>query len=929
MDDPAASEVPGPDTVATRRSGDERPRRERHELLATKLAIPQVRSDAVSRARLFAVLDQTMARRLILVSTPAGSGKTTLLAAWARRAESPVAWLSLDGDDNDPVRFWRYLSAALDRAGVVVGEQVLAPVGQRGFSSEQGVVTALANSLDTLPDEVALVLDDYHVIVSPAIHDGLAYLLDHIPPRLHVVLASRSDPPLPLARLRARDQLAELRVADLRFTVEESATFLRDVWRLDLPARSVVAVQQRTEGWAVGLQFAALSLQGRPEPERFLETFTGSHRYVLDYLTEEVLDRQTEETRSFLLHTSILERLSGPLCDALTGRSDGQETLERLERDNLFLIPLDETRRWYRFHHLFRDLLRAQLERSAPEVAVELHRRAAAWAEEHGLIEDAIHHHLSSGQAERAASLVERNLAETLRRGETVTLKRWLSSLPDEALRALPALSVACAVMAVHLGQVPEAERLLERAERGSGPHTEGRRFATDGGMVADVRAATALLKAEIASTRGDADATVRAATSALAALSPEEYGPRLWARWLRSLADWMAGRMETAENDFARLLDEARVSPDPHPLTTSCHTLGWIQQARGHLGAALRTYRDGLRFATEGGRFLPFHAGEAHLGIAQVLYALDQLDDALEHATQAVEMTRQMVEFQLPVFGLVTLARIRQGLGDAEGALATIEEACRLLPAGEVVSMWSPAEVERARIRLLQGDTEGAWTWTQERGLSDSDPISYPREADYLVLARVLLATGDVERAARLIERLDELAASHGRTQSLIELRAIHSLALQAKGDTGGALRLLDDALSIARPERYIRIFVDEGPPMAALIQRFIRVRRPGATISDAAREHAMQVVRAFRASVGSRAQANTAATGLIEPLTRREVEVLALIAAGRANREIADELFVTLDTVKRHVSHIFAKLGAGNRTEAVARAREFHLVP
>jgi LuxR family maltose regulon positive regulatory protein len=929
MDDPAASAIPRPDRVATRRSGDERPSRERDELLATKLAIPQVRSDALSRARLFEALDRAMARRLILVSTQAGSGKTTLLAGWAHRVEFPVAWLSLDADDNDPTRFWRYLSAALDRAGVVVGEQVPAPVGHRGFSSEQGAVTALANSLDALTDEIALVLDDYHVIVSSAIHDGLTYLLDHIPPRLHVVLASRSDPPLPLARLRARDQLAELRVADLRFTVEESAAFLRDVWQLDLPAESVVAVQERTEGWAVGLQFAALSLQGRPEPERFLETFTGSHRYVLDYLSEEVLDRQTEETRSFLFHTSILKRLSGPLCDALTGRSDGQETLERLERDNLFLIPLDETRRWYRFHHLFRDLLRAQLERSTPEAAVALHRRAAAWAEEHGLIEDAIHHHLSSGQAKRAGSLVERNLAETLRRGETVTLKRWLSSLPDEALGALPALSVACAIMAVHLGHVTEAERLLERAVRGSDSDAEGRRFATDGGMVADVRAATALLQAEIASTRGDADATVRAATFALEALSPDEHGPRLWARWLRSLADWMGGRMETAERDFARLLDEARAYPDPHPLTTSCHTLGWIQQARGHLSAALRTYRDGLRLATEGGRFLPFHAGEAHLGIAQVLYARDQLDDALEHASQAVEMTRQMVEFQLPVFGLVTLARIRQGLGDAEGALATIEEACRLLPAGEVVSMWSPAEVERARIRLLQGDVQAAWTWTQEQGLSDSDPISYPREADYLVLARALLATGDARRAVGLIERLDELAASHGRTQSLIEIRAIHSLALHAKGDPAGALRVLDDALALARPEGYIRVFVDEGPPMAALLQRLVRLRRPSGAISDAARDHAMRVVRAFRAPVGSRVEADTGATGLIEPLTRREAEVVALIAAGRTNREIADELFVTLDTVKRHVSHIFAKLGAGNRTEAVARAREFHLVP
>jgi LuxR family maltose regulon positive regulatory protein len=910
----------------TQGSGD--PRHEGDALFATKLAIPQVRPDAVSRTRLFDALDQAWTRRLILVSTPAGTGKSTLLADWAHRLDSPVAWLSLDADDNDPARFWRSLTAALD--GAAVGVRVLAAVGRRGFASEKGVVTALANSLDSLLEDVTVVLDDYHAITSSPIHEGMANLLDHMPARFHFVLASRSDPPFPLARLRARGELAELRAADLRFTVEESAAFLRDVWRLDLSADSVAAVQQRTEGWAVGLQLAALSLQGRPEPESFLEEFTGSHRYVVDYLTEEVLDRQTEETRRFLLHISILKRLSGPLCDALTDRSDSQEMLERLERDNLFLIPLDESRRWYRFHHLFRDLLRAQLERSAPEVAGELHRRAGAWAEEHDCLDDAIHHHLSSGQAERAASLVERNLAEILRRGETVTLNRWLSLLPDKAVRSHPALSVACAIMALHLGRVSEAERLLESAERSAGENSTARRFATDGGMVADVRAAAALLQAEIASTRGDPHATVRAATLAVAAMSQDEQGPRLWARWLRSLADWMGGRMESAEADFTRLLDEARASGDPHPLTTSCHTLGWIQQARGHLSAALRTYEGGLRFATEGGRFLPFHAGEAHLGIAQVLYAREELDDALEHATQAVELTRRVVEFQLPIFGLVTLARIRQGMGDPDGALREIQEACRLLPAGEVVSMWSPAEAERARIQLFQGDVEAASTWTQERDLSESDPISYPREADYLVLARVLLATGRADRAVALLKRLDELAGSHGRTQSLIEVRAVRALALQSTGDPVGALRMLADSLSLARGEGYVRVFVDEGSPMAALLQRLVRVRPPGAgaAISHAAREHAMRVVQAFRARAGSRTGPVTAATGLVEPLTSRETEVLALIAAGRPNREIADELFVTLDTVKRHASHIFAKLGARNRIEAVARARELQLV-
>jgi ATP/maltotriose-dependent transcriptional regulator MalT len=412
--------------------------RERDELLATKVSIPRARPDRLARSQLLQRLDEGTAGQLTLVCTPAGFGKTTLLADWATSKGSPVAWLSLDSDDNDPARFWRYVVAALDRACGGLGEQLLAMLDAPTPLSGQGVVTALISRLEAQPDEVALVLDDCHVIEETAIHDGLAFLLSHLPSQLYLVISSRSDPPVPLARLRASGQLIELRAVDLRFTPEESADFLQEVWKLDLPPEAVAALETRTEGWAVGLQMAALSLQRRPDLGGFLEAFSGTHRYVLDYLSEEVLGRLPDRVRRFLLVTSILERLCGPLCDAVTGGADGQAMLEELERANLFLVPLDEQRRWWRFHHLFADLLRAHVMQTQSDLVPELHRRAAGWCEQHGLFDEAIRHALTAGDVTWAARLVEQQVGEILRRGESLTLQRWLSLLPDEAVRSPP-----------------------------------------------------------------------------------------------------------------------------------------------------------------------------------------------------------------------------------------------------------------------------------------------------------------------------------------------------------------------------------------------------------------------------------------------------------------------------------------------------------
>jgi LuxR family transcriptional regulator, maltose regulon positive regulatory protein len=916
-----------------RSSPEQAATRERDEFLATKVNIPRTRPDLLGRSRLIQRLNKGMAREVLLVCTPAGFGKTTLLADWAATARWPVAWLSLDPEDNDPVRFWRYVVAALDRVVEGLGEHVLPLLSPPSVMSNQGVVTALVNQLQATPEGLALVLDDYHLIEAGSIHDDLAFLLGHLPPRLHVVITSRSDPPLPLARLRARGQLAELRTADLRFTAEEAAALLGEVWELDLTPEAIAALEARTEGWVVGLQLAALSLQGRPDSDGFLDAFTGTHRYVLDYLSEEVLERQPGRLRAFLLQTSILERLSGPLCDAVTGDADGQDMLEEIERANLFLVPLDAQRRWYRYHHLFADLLRARLQRAEASRIPELHRKAAAWYERHRLIDEAIRHASASGDAIWAVRLVEQHVHETLHlRGESVLLERWLSVLPDDLVRSRPALSFAQGEMQFHLGRVEQVERFLEQAERAFN-HRQGQRkveLPTHAGMVAEMPAAIALLRAELAGARGDPEAMAGYARSALAEMADEEYGPRFWARWLAGAgADWMRGRPTDAEPVAAQLLAEGRAAPDPYPLITSCYPLAALQQAQGKLGAALQTYREGLRLATQGGRFSPFHAAEAHLGIAQVLYERNQLDDALRHVTQSIELGRQLVWFFEPGRRLVTLAWIRHAKGEADAALDAMNQVCRMHPSPAVNSRWNPAPMERARLLLAQGQTTEAERWTEERGLTADDEVSYVREPDLLVLARVLLARQDPARALRLLERLDALAASQGRTESLIQIRALRSLTTHATGDHRGAHTALAQALELARPEGYIRVFADEGPPMAALLRSLIGARQPGrAAVSRAARDHLNRVVQAFRPRVGRPEGVAAAATGLIEPLTRRELEVLGFIAAGRPNQEIAEQLVVTVATVKKHTSHIFDKLGAANRTQAVARARELRLI-
>ena len=570
---------------------------ERDVLLATKLHVPGPRPGFVARPRLARALGEGLARGLVVVCAPAGFGKTALLADWVRSGDHRVAWLSLDAADNDPVRFWRHVIAALDRARPGIGERVGPLLGPPAPLSFEGLVTALINELAAQPGdgEVLLVLDDYHLIDARQVHGALEFLVEHLPPGLRLALASRSDPPLRLPRLRAGGQLAELRADDLRFSADEAAALLREAMDTELPGAAVAALAARTEGWAAGLQLAALSLRGQADPAGFVAAFSGSHRYVLDYLAGEVLDRQPEELRAFLLETSVLERLSGGLCDAVTGRTDSQAMLERVEHASLFLVPLDEVRGWWRYHHLFADLLRARLQLERPGRVAGLHRAAAAWHEQHGLADDAVRHALAAGDAAWSVRLVERHVDAFLLSSQGATIQRWLAALPADLIRSRPRLLLPQVVLALLGGRLEEGEALLDAADRAVAetaggadePYEPVLGRATS--LFANVPAIIAHEHAMLAVLRGDAERAIMFASQALANLGGDEWMLASHANGYRGLAEWLRGRLAEAELALSSSIGQWRAAGQPTMTAWGSHLLGQVQRARGDLDAARR----------------------------------------------------------------------------------------------------------------------------------------------------------------------------------------------------------------------------------------------------------------------------------------------------------------------------------------------------
>jgi LuxR family maltose regulon positive regulatory protein len=920
-------------------------------ILATKLFLPQTQHKLVPRPQLIERLDAALTYPVTVISAPAGSGKTSALRTWVARHEASIAWLSLDPEDNDPTRFWTYVIAALQRLQPGLAQQTHAVLQaqQRQPHSFEPLLTMLLNELVAIPDtrpsqaanpepapfraDIALVLDDYHVIDNPAIHTGIAFLIDHLPTNLHVLIASRSDPPLPLARRRASNQLCEIRFDDLRFTAEEVALFLNQVMELGLTTDDVAALAARTEGWIAGLQLAALSLQGRDAQgkRQFVAAFSGSQRYILDYLVEEVFNRQPEHTQEFLLYTSVLDYMLGSLCDTLTGHDDGQAMLELLERANLFVQPMAEDRRWYRYHHLFAEVLRLRLQRAEPELVPVLHRKAAIWYAENELIDDAMHHALEEGDGEWIADLIDRYVEETLRRGEGETLRRWLAAVPGEVVRKRPRLMLAQALVALNVGHLDQAETLLDKAASAAPGEPYAPTIGSHTSMLANAPAARELLRASLAGLRGDAERSIEHTQRALRLVNEDELGPRVSARWSRALADWMRGRLAEAEHGYQGLYAEGKAAGEPHTALGANALLARVRRTRGCLGEALHTYQDGLAFAGSVGASAVPTVAMAYVGMADIFYQRSQLDQALRHATAAVPLGQQLVSMLTAATGLATLAWTHQALGDRSAAREAIEEAYRLIPADQVAALHNPVPAERARLALAQGDLQAALDWVTAHKLSDVDELSYPHERDYLVLARVLLAQNAPDRALRLLERLDAMAQDQERIESVIEARSLTALALAALDERAQAQATLGEALTMARPEGYIRVFADEGAPMAALLRQITGELRP----------FVLQVLAAFSRteSPGLRTESAESAesaysvlspqpSALVEPLTERELDVLRALAAGQSNRGIAQQLFLSVATVKVHLKHIYGKLAVSSRTEALARVHELNLL-
>jgi LuxR family maltose regulon positive regulatory protein len=891
-------------------------------LLTTKLCAPRTRPNLVARSRLRDALAAGEGRALTLVSAPAGFGKTTLLSEWLEDRsvdESSVAWVSVDESDNDPARFLTYLITALQNVEEGIGEGVLASLRSPEPPPVEAVVGALINELADLSREITIVFDDYHLIASEPVHEAVSFLLEHLPENVHLVVASRTDPPFSLPKLRARDQMTEIRAADLRFTSEEATAFLSDSMGLMLSAGDVGVLEEVTEGWVAALQLAALSMRDREDVSGFVEAFSGSNRHVLDFLAEEVLEGQPEGVREFLLQTSVLERMSAPLCDTLTDRSDGQEMLERLERDNLFVVPLDDERRWYRYHHLFADFLRGRLRRESPEHAGELHLLASGWYEGNGHLAEAIGHALSAPDYERAARLIEQEIKETWSRGEGPTVLGWLEALPTGAKRRRPRLITEHALALVLTGRPNDAEPVLQEAERAAGEAIIGkdRRYLL--GLASAIRSWRARL-------RGDAPESVELARRALSLLPNEEAPHRNFAAVCLGDALRSIGDLSAASEAFAEAAEIGRAAGYVDGTLAGVVLHARVQAERGRLREAEEAFRRAQRLLTEEGFELLPAAGVVHIGMGVLLYERNDLDGAERELNRGMQLAERAREVSSLVWAYITFSQVKRARGDEERALEMAHEAERVARASGANLQIAIAGGWMTRLRLARGDLAEAVAFEQERAANAENAANAARVVDRLTSARVLHARGRHREALPLLEELGEAAAEAGRMGDLIEILVLQAVALWARNEKERAVSTLARALSLAEPEGYVRTFVDEGPAMGDLLSATLEARQRGHI--DAAEHVPARSLAKLLAAAAQDAAAPGADERLPEPLSERELEVLALIAAGESNGEIARKLFVSTSTVKTHINRLYRKLGAHSRTQAVARAREMNLL-
>ncbi len=912
-------------------------------LLHTKLRLPFARTNLVPRPRLQQQIGQGLRCPLTLITAPAGFGKTTLVTSCVTGFGLPVAWLSLDKDDNQVERFLSYMLAALQETDSTIGNEAAQLLAASPQPPLETILTSLINDLDDREKDIILVLDDYQFISDPAVHEQVAFLLEHCPNAFHLLIATRSDPPLPLARLRARGQTVELRAADLRFTEAEAAQFLNNVMGLNLDARSIALLEERTEGWIAGLQMAALSMRDREDVLGFIEGFSGTNRYILDYLLEEVLAGQSLEIQRFLLYTSILERLAAPLCDAVLANDEGLKSkdgdpstrseslflrrsanlLDYLERANLFLVPLDDERIWYRYHLLFADLLRTQLQKSIGEQGVaQLHLRAAAWYEQNGSILEAIQHASMALDDEMVERLVEQNYVELVNRGEMSALRFWTGRLSKELVYRRPRLCIYEAQSHCWFGELDEADTLLEVAEKRI--RSEMKTPDTDS-MLGQL----AYVKSRVTAMRGDLPRAIEFNLAAREYLPASNLALKMDMGITLGYLYFLNGDYEHASLLLNETIQSGRaVGAILNPVAAYC-VMARLYVYQGRLHRSFELYQQAAQWMQEQGgqHFGAFSLVE--IGIADVLCEWNDLDPARVHVEQGLASIHLWGKVDDFILACVTATRIHLTQGNSSAAMESLAKAHQAVQTHGVFPE-APHAAEHAQVKLwlAQGDIQAASRWAaslQER-FGSGDPFAFENEVTHIAQARVLIAQSKPAEAIDLLSRLEEIARSTQRMGRVIEILLLKALALQQRGDREQAFQALTQCLALAEPEGYLRLFLDEGQPMRLLLAQWLAHTDPGPL-----HDYAVRLLSGFDAEAPAAAalQDKTSPAGeLVEPLSQRELEVLYLMALGRTNQEIAEQLIVAPGTIKAHTASIYRKLGVANRTAAVTGARKLGIL-
>lgn len=879
-------------------------------LLSTKLYIPPPLSDLVFRPRLIEQLSAGLKGKLTLLSAPAGYGKTTLLSTWLNQFDRPAAWLSLDEGDNDIARFLDYLIAALQTLVPECGAALPTLHGVSGSPPTNILLTSLINEISNIPQDILLILDDYHTISVQEIHQVITFLLENLPKNLHITIASRTDPPLQLARLRARGHMVEIRARDLRFTQVEAADFLNRSKGLELNLTDIQTLVQKTEGWIAGLQLAAISLQGYPDRQAFVRTFAGDDRHIADYLFEEVLNSLPPHIQKFLLETSILDRLSAPLCQAITGRDDSQEILATLERANLFLVSQDNRRHWYRYHHLFADLLRLRLKREHPSSIPTLNIKASEWYENQGFLNQAVIHAIGAGDITRVEKFVQANTLGMLEIGESATVNRWLKSLPEDVILNSLWLTVARGWTLMLTGDIAAADMALQNLETlCANPQIDIKQMKRAQGQIA-------ALRAYIADLMGDPLTSEALAREALEKLSPDDQLAIAIASMMLATAYNRQGDTARAEVALQDALATCETNPYSFAAIDALCMMSGIQYLNGQLYESAKTLKRAFAISDEntarGNRQFPI-IGLAHIYYGRLLLEWNQVDQALKETTTGIKLLEPCGYTDCVIVGSMSLSDIYHTLGDDRQALDAIEKARRI--ARDIPYWAGRAAAQECWLHALRGDSSLVMGWLAEQETLLSQEPEIHHGFIYRYLAKTLIARENYAAAAELLHKVIPVTDKNGACDRLIRTLVLQAVSLTGLDDLDGALAYITRALELAEPGGYMRVFLNEGEPVAQLLYQ--------AAQKGIHAQYCLRLLDEFSKQPLPTESTPKGAGSLIEPLSQREIEVLQLVAGGCSNQEIAGQLVLSLSTVKSHIHHIFGKLGVKNRTEAVAKAR------